>query len=247
MIKKIIKDITPPIIWTQINNSRLKNSEKSRVIKEPFQPLDKWSKEDLPNKIYVHIHKCAGTSMWNTLNTYPNFLCYIARPGRFSHGLGFDEIPDHIWDKAFKFTIVRNPYDRVVSAYKMFKGKQWSNVFNNFSEFVEFIQWCDVDNHNIPKFIPTNTYVKLVDNIIHHCSSFHNPKYRINDMDYIGKLENLNESLNYIAPYFDVEEINLPQLNATKKDTYRTYYTDRTRSIIEEKYKADIERFDYEF
>jgi len=246
MIKKVIKDITPPVIFRKIEKVRSKSNEQASVV-EDMPALKDWDKADFPDKIYVHIHKCAGTSMWNTLNTYPNFLCYIARPGRFPHGLGTDQISDEIWNKAFKFTIVRNPYARLVSAYKMFRNPSWANVFKDFSQFVEFIQWCDVDKHSVPNFVPTEEYVQLVDNVIHHCSTFHNPKYRINDMDYIGKLEDLPNVLKTIAPYFNTDDIVLNQLNATSKDNYRDYYNERSKSIVKEKYKADIERFDYKF
>lgn len=248
MKQDLIKDITPPILWRTLNNIKNKGTLKAQGQEvELLLGLDKWPKEDLPNKIFVHIHKCAGTSVWGALNEYPNFLCYIARPGRFAHGLGANQVPEEVWNNAFKFTIVRNPFARVVSAYKMLRGKKWSNVYTNFSEFVEFIQWCDVENHKVSRYVPINVYGNTVDNIIHHCSSYHNPKYRIDEMDYIGKLEELNRVLEVLAPHFNVNSINLPKLNATKADSYREYYTEETKAIIAKKYAKDILRFDYKF
>lgn len=201
----------------------------------------------MSDKIFVHIHKCAGTSMWKTLQKYPRFICCIARPGKFVHGISREYIPNEVWNSAFKFTFVRNPYARVVSAFKMFQGPRWKSVFPDFESFVEFLRWVDVDGHKVEKEISIINYVQRLDNIIHHCSSFHNTKCRLEELNFIGKLENLHKDMQRIAKEFEVSSIQLPQLNSTAPDNYAKYYNTYTKQIITQKYAADIERFGYIF
>lgn len=198
--------------------------------------------------IFMHIHKCAGTSMWQTLQGYPGFLCCIARPGKFPHGLSREYIEDKVWTNSFKFTFVRNPYARLVSNYKMFKRSDpWNKIFRNFSDFVDLIRWSDIDCHVVNQEVDTDSYVRKVDNIIHHASSFHNPKYRLSEMDYIGKIETLEEDMAKILSELKHPGIKILKANASSQYNYRDYYTHDLKDIVTQKYKTDIERFGYEF
>lgn len=199
-------------------------------------------------KIFMHIHKCAGTSMYRTLSGFPGFVCCVARPGNFPQRLSREYIPDDVWDSAFKFTFVRNPYDRVVSAYKMFmKTERWPVHFPTFKDFAHFLQWTDVDQHTVFDEVPIDTFTARIDNIIHHCSSYHNPKYRLGEMNFVGRIETMESDMGEISKQFGVENIELPRMNATGADDYRNYYCDTTKAIIGKVYARDIDRFEYRF
>lgn len=248
--KDVARSICPPLLWRAA--SAIKRSRSSNLageIRREPTGRDLLMEDTCPDKrIYVHIHKCAGTSLYQTLRKYPGFICCVARPGNFPYRMGREYIDDLLWDKSFKFTFVRNPYARIVSAFKMFVMTEHSpGIFKNFDEFVEFLSWVNVDEHCVEEEIPIVEYTRKLDNIIHHCSSFHNPKYMIDEMNFIGRVESLEKDLQHIAAYFGMEHIELPQLNATRKDDYRDYYSVKSREIVATKYRRDIERFDYKF
>lgn len=200
-------------------------------------------------KIFMHIHKCAGTSLYRTLGDLPGFVCCVARPGDFPYRLSREYIPDEIWAGAFRFTFVRNPYSRLVSAFKMFSSSPpWARTFRTFDEFVEFLRWADVDAHRVDREYRSELeFTDTIGNVIHHCSSFHNPKYRLGEMHFVGRLESMESDLMVVARELGVERIELPRLNPTAPGDYRAYYTPRTREIVAAKYRRDLERFGYEF
>jgi uncharacterized protein YpuA (DUF1002 family) len=67
-------------------------------------------------------------------------------------------------------------------------------------------------------------------------------------VDFIGKFENLNNDFNIVKNKLNID-VQLPHSNITnlKKKHYTEYYTQKTRDIIAEKFKVDIEYFGYEF
>lgn len=72
--------------------------------------------------IFVHIHKCAGTSFIEAIEKSPNAICCASIPGDYMGRTGRNLIPERVWEQSLKFTCVRNPYARVVSAYLCLSG-----------------------------------------------------------------------------------------------------------------------------
>jgi hypothetical protein len=67
-------------------------------------------------------------------------------------------------------------------------------------------------------------------------------------VDFVGRFENLEEDWKTIS-----KRINLPKAlphknrNHAKKQHYTEYYTPATQQIIQEKFRTDIEYFQYQF
>ena len=232
----LLYELTPPVVWRWLRDRP--HAEDSK---------------DIPSAsgvryIFVHIHKCAGTSLRKTLSREPGFLCCATRPGRFEDRLSRSYIEDSVWRESFKFTFVRNPFARVVSAFKMFhRSPRWREVFPDFTCFVDFLRWSDVSAHCVDAEIPMGRFVRSLDNVLHHCSAYHNPKYMIDQMDYIGRVETMQQDLGAISAKADVTFPQIPHLNATRRDEYQRYYDRHTERIITEKYQHDLDRFEYTF
>jgi hypothetical protein len=65
--------------------------------------------------------------------------------------------------------------------------------------------------------------------------------------DFIGRFERLQEDWAVIAKKLGVSEV-LPHARANPRSRHYTeYYTPETQSIIEEKFRVDIETFNYRF
>ena len=187
--------------------------------------------------IYVHINKTAGTSIMNALAKYSDsaddqqheMLYRILPSDGFSNKRGLNLISQckQSPKSYFKFTFVRNPYERLVSAWK-YAVKHW-NFNGNFKDFLEH---------------ETNegwqmSYWNQLDWIT-------NKKNEVK-VDFIGKFENLQEDFNIICDKIEISQIELPHKNKSKHKPYHKYYDNNTRSVVAEKYAKDIEYFNYEF
>lgn len=70
-----------------------------------------------------------------------------------------------------------------------------------------------------------------------------------NDADIILRYETLQEDLNFLGD-FGVDIPQLDQVNVTTKRPMREYrplYTEETRRWVAEKFRDEIERFNYRF
>jgi len=166
-----------------------------------------------------------------------------------------------IIDKYYKFTIVRNPFDRLVSAWKWAKTNTARGLgpfgMDSFENFIKN-EIVDKDD-NI-----TNSHWE------HQCSSLVNPHGKNLMVDYIGRFEKIEESINHILRIMGIyEEWNykdLPVVNKSLKyelirckyplssdyskwtpPYYREYYTRETRKIVTNIYKKDLELLNYKF
>ena len=145
--------------------------------------------------IFIHIPKCAGQSIENIFlkdlglnwqDRYPLLLrpkkAKEKGPERLAHLYAeeyfkFGFIPKEKYDKFFKFTIIRNPIDRVLSEinYRRIPKKKStnSNGFESVEEYISKVsklnKFSDLQRHISPqvKFLyDSETNELLVDKII---------------------------------------------------------------------------------
>ena len=144
----------------------------------------------------------------------------------------------------FKFSFVRNPWSRLLSAYNFLidgglheSDQKWAeqNImkFKNFEDFV--LNWVNPKNVQLGiHFIPQYQFIIDI--------------YGKQSVDYIGKQESLNEDFKKICSILEISNANLNYINTGKKiDDYRVFYTKKTQDIVRKVYKKDIKLFNYIF
>jgi len=150
------------------------------------------------------------------------------------------KIYEPYWDDYFKFSFVRNPWDRMVSMTKFskFYGVHIKNGNIDISNYLKKFPQIEIDprSKNLDKtFNPIKNSVFL--NILNL------------ELDFVGRFENIDEDFKFVcksigAPLLSF--INDP-LHKSNQKHYTEYYDDETREIVAEKYAKDIEYFGYEF
>lgn len=125
-------------------------------------------------------------------------------------------------DDYFKFSFTRNPWDRLVSAWKYLRRTTCKQAKCAFEEFIKnhLAVWSGIEMNTI--------------DFSHGC-------------DFIGKFENLQEDFDFICKKIGEPKKKLGHFNKTKHENYKSYYNGETREIIAQKYAKDIEYFGYKF
>jgi len=184
--------------------------------------------------IFVHIPKTAGISVAESLFGYLPYH-YTSRDYKRIYGRRT------FW-RYFKFAFVRNPWDRLFSAYRFLMAGGWNDddrrwatenimAFEGFTDFVE--RWLTrASAQSMIHFRPQWQFV---------CSR----QARI-EIDYLGYLETIEEDFAHVCRRLGVEA-RLQHKNASATADYREQFTDRARSVVEEVYREDIELFGYRF
>ena len=229
--------------------------------------------------LFIHNDKCAGTAMrehfrwtkefktdlighWGKSVTielweqHKEELCAVPQHSTATTIKAYFELMGWNWDEYFKFGIVRNPFDRIVSGYEwrrsvvqnQLNDKDYlgdkdhlrlilSEIDGGFKEFVA--RKCQHWNHQQKYF-----YSKP-------------PKQCL--VDFVGRYENLQTDFKHIVktilPNATEKLCTLPNPDITsqksnasiRRKDYRSYYDEETRSMIEEKLSDELELLGYKY
>ncbi len=215
--------------------------------------------------IWIHLPKCAGTSIRELLQSNPIFQTDIHPMWHTKKDINWkEEYPKvdtnlwthssasdikkyldergYRWDDYFKFVFIRNPWERAVSAYEyhrqiMSKDKQKTD-FN--------IKGVEIALNQPPRnFIMRNMGSWSPHNYIFDKDG----KLMV---DFVGRVENIEQDfekvVKKILPYANITQWRLPHINTTTKNkSYRDYYDDESIEYIRNRDAKIIELGNYTF
>ena len=150
--------------------------------------------------VFIHINKTGGTSV-------------ISITGKaFRKHLTVKDVIKQIglkkWNQVYKFTVVRNPWAKVVSQYKFRTKTNKSNMNENPLSFNDWIIKVFVEKDNFYFGRKPLLYEQQVEWLKNREGEI--------DVDEIIRFENLNEEFKKVANEIGIEA-ELPHLNSTKK------------------------------
>ena len=225
---------------------------------------------------FVHIPKTAG----NTVRTVLKRLDLLTNPGEEKHqrehhfgsrkatrallshpSFNAEYWPSYLDDPCFhaadlSFTIIRNPYDLLVSYYshynvveaKNWTDRGWAHVngyhqLTHFDEFVRLYCSCDPEDWHVPS-LNRNLFGQIFDD---------NNKLSV---DYAIRLENLHEGLTILTDMLTEDDSDcriesiLPIDNPSRHrhvGPYQNLYTSELQELVEKKCSAELSIFNYTF
>lgn len=163
-----------------------------------------------------------------------------------------------LYKNYYRFSFVRNPWDRLFSCYKnkiydppRFFSKS-NSYHNEKGEFKDFIK--RYGNLGF-RYMLFEDFVNFVVKIPYYlCDPHFLPQHYFLEpkkLSFLGKFENFQPDMvsviKKIAPEFDASEIISEKKQSSSPGYYKDAYNDRTRKLVAQKYKQDIELFDYTF
>lgn len=192
---------------------------------------------DRLNCIFVHVPKTAGISVAMSLfgDLGPGHMTLekyrtIYSPADF--------------DRFFKFAFIRNPWDRLVSAFHYLKKGGMNDCdrdfadrhlarFNDFDTFVK--EW--VNPQNIMRyyhFQPQTHFLSI--------------NGRRPTLDFVGRFEDLQADYEYVRNRLGAgAPLRSENRTSGRPRHYASYYNDVTRRIVADAYAKDISIFGYSF
>jgi chondroitin 4-sulfotransferase 11 len=151
----------------------------------------------------------------------------------------------------FKFTFVRNPWDRLVSCY-FDKIKNETNTGDTYFTYKEGVANCLASFDEFTKDMTFSEFVNVISKIPDEQSDPHFKSQsscisKISDLSFVGKLENLDIDLSIISSELKIPVLKLAKIKTTIAKNYRDLYNEETKKIVYRRYENDIEEFKYVF
>ena len=192
--------------------------------------------------LFVHIPKTAGNSIQSVLRDYSEDELVALRGEqdgieRFGLRNRNYKIKKHStlaeyraalgemeFGSLYKFTCVRNPWDRMISLYftPTQKTETWDR--NKFRKIIS-------------RALPVANYLRLD-------KGRGDPFANVN---YIMRFENLAYDFRAVCAALDISPAPLPRYNRSHREHYSKYYDDELRELVGARFAAEIERFGYTF
>ena len=231
----------------------------SRKIREYVAPLGvqreahRRANANRPAAVFLWIPRTAGTSALESLGAAGCGKFKTLRSVRFEfsqsglatfghqayHQLVEVGAISREYDRAaWKFTFVRNPWDRAVSLYALLRRRSMINESDTFEDFARSLTEKGVGPiglHNAKELSWLNPQVDWL------CV----PGQGI-QADFVGRFESLAQDFATVCKKLGIET-SLGHLNAAPHAHYRDVFTPESRKHVEQFYAEDIETFGYSF
>jgi len=177
---------------------------------------------------FIHINKTAGSSIERALGLPFRHRTVQER---------IQEIGPKRWASRFTFAFVRNPWDRVVSLYHFRVKTNQTDLKDRPVAFEDWVELCFADRDpnyldNPKMFMPQLEWLRDDRGGI--------------GVDFVGRFEQLRGDFDHVCTEIG-KTCRLPHANKTVRAPYRDYYTSRTRDLVSDWYRTDIDSFDYSF
>jgi chondroitin 4-sulfotransferase 11 len=247
-------------------SKRQRKNEKRRAADVTAAPRSRRSERY--RFVYLAVPKVASTSILNSLlpffdfdlaaenleslrkgtpvrgvHEYFNRSPYIINRAAFLAGI------DDQYDRYFKFTFVRNPWDRLLSCYMskvvrsgagMPMGKYGNVTLRRDMSFQEFAEAVCL----IPDEV-ANAHFRS-----QHIFVCGGGSRKDILADYVGRFENLEEDFEIITKRIGIDA-QLPHAADTASirgsRSYRDFYDEKLAEMVGERYREDIDLFGYSF
>jgi len=204
------------------------------------------------NFIYISGGKCATITIDSALKQNKQIRWYDPGLKTREDRLKYDRhMPAKImksritrdeWD-FFKFTFVRNPYSWIVSSYfYLVQKKMVKAPINGIMERQNFEDTIHYYQSPIGRRYDNTISIRTQYDFI-------SDERRNILVDFIGRIENLQDDFDKICDKITIPHFNLEIKNKSKCNhlSYQNHYTTETKKLVEKYWSIDIEKFQYQF
>lgn len=162
-----------------------------------------------------------------------------------------NQIGDEIWNSYFKFTVIRNPYDKLISGYYFLREHDKRN--GKLSRiFILLIRKISLEN--VLNKLRRKDEVEMFRKWIADGGGLHDKNKYLMDgevcVDFFIRYENMHQDMNEICERLDIpfNPCEIPQFKKGVRKyniPVKDYYDEVTIAKVKEQYPWEIERFNY--
>jgi len=175
--------------------------------------------------IFVHQRKCAGTSIIRSFGYTPaQPEWHFANNGVLAPEWAANPA---IIQRCFKFSVVRNPWERFVSAWRYLPATRNRSI-------VDVLRNPPAQGHDF-RHITRPQHATLFDA---------NGQLAV---DLLIRYEDLDNGYRTVCQRIGKPYSPLPWLNRGERTPYQQFFDDEARALFEQRFGEDIRRFGYEF
>ena len=181
------------------------------------------------------LHKHRSWLFMNELMNRPGFdlrgqnlSTHIIGVGSYKARMKFKAQYPDIWEQAYKFSVVRNPYSKALSSWRYCPSTKDKSLLEALSNPPK-----EEENfHDYMHFTKTQTSMLTRDGEIY--------------VDELLRYENLNEEWRNFCDKHEIAAGDLPMLNKTARKKTKEELTSEEIKLINELFAEDFETFGYE-
>ena len=134
---------------------------------------------------------------------------------------------EDIWNSYTKFSVVRNPWDRVMSIWATTRWHETAGLALN----------C-----------PLETFIRnLRPHPREHYGSLFYHEILDEEMDFVLRFESLQGDLDRMLTQLGFDPVRLPHVNKRQRGSYRQMYSEHSRELVRKMFSEDIAAFEYAF
>jgi hypothetical protein len=201
-------------------------------------------------KTFIHIPKTAGQSLTQWIRHHDKQTVLFNM-----HASASDLISQNI-PLGETFTIIRNPYDRVVSTFSYYQANALRQVDQKRIELItdqEILQW---EKQRIEAVRAQDYFTSLTfEQWLLECIEDHRKFWVVDNslteytkyVTTIFKYETLENDFKIMEDWF-YTRLDFPEINITRMDDYRHYYkSQKTKDFVYDFFQEDFKNFEYTF
>ncbi len=181
------------------------------------------------NAVFIHINKTGGSSIEKAMG-----LPLLHKTAQeYYHILGARR-----WQQRFSFTIVRNPWDKVVSQYHYRCSINETRLRDRPLPFGDWVQRVFVDRD--PQYLDEPRF--FMPQMAWICNARGDIL-----VDFVGRFESLQQDWQFIRNKTACPVRELPHIKKSRHGDYRRHYDTRSADAIARYFADDIQAFGYRF
>ena len=208
------------------------------------------------NFLFIHVPKTGGNSLQNILQKFSEdevvcnnskhdgverfeVLSNEYKTKKHSRLWQYKKAIDRdVYERLFKFTVVRNPWDMMVSMYfsphrgvESWVRADFLKLLKKRPVFRDFVVEMNVKERLFRQVgMATMGKTDLLANI-----------------DFVLKFENLQNDFDFLCSKLNIPKSTLPVRNKSKRSHYSHYYDNDLKERVYDKFKEEIDYFGYKF